>query len=500
MRYKKSMFGGLTLLFVVGGVLVILLNNIRVMPSIDEGALLLEYVLRPGVSLGESYRVAEQLIGEIRKIPDVDNIYLRIGSPEGTYYIEDVNKGELLVKMKPQKLRTQNIAAIITRLKEKFSSLDGVVLLYHQPTQEKIDESFSGLPAFFGVSVSGDNLDTLRSLAKRVEINMRQSGGLNNIINNAQFTVPQIEVTPKRAQLAYYGLNAGQLMRQLSLAFRGRVVARFVKEQSPVSVFLRLPKADRNNIEKLMNLPVRTQKGRYLPLNRLANVRIREVSPTITHLNGQREVTLIAEPEGKLWTVVSRLKQNLKSVMFPPGYSYRIRGQYQTLLKSIRSFALVIFAAVVFVYLLLYLQFNSFWQPFVILLKIPLDFIGVFTALLLTRQTLNISVGIGLLTLVGVSVNNAIILIDMVNRLRRKENMTVEQALLQAVHLRTRPILMTGLTTMLALLPAAIGFGIGSKIHQPFAITLIGGMVTGIFFSLNVIPALYAAFARRLSG
>jgi len=151
--------------------------------------------------------------------------------------------------------------------------------------------------------------------------------------------------------------------------------------------------------------------------------------------------------------------------------------------------------AVVLIYLILYLQFNSFWQPFVILLKIPLDFIGVFIALLITREQLNISVALGLLTLIGVSVNNAIILIDKVNRLRKEENYGLQDALTEAVHLRTRPILMTGLTTIIALLPAAVG--LGSAIHQPFAITIIGGMITGILFSLNIIPMFYAAFAGR---
>jgi len=372
-------------------------------------------------------------------------------------------------------------------------------LLYHQPTQEKIDESFSGLPAFFGVSVSGDNIDSLRVLSLRVEKAMRQNRELSNIINNARFTVPEIEIRPRRAQLARYGLNAGQLLQQMSLAFRGQVVARFVKEQAPVAVFLRLPGSDRKNTAQLQNLPIRAPSGQYIPLQELASITMRDIMPALTHLNGQREVTLIAEPEGNLWAIVAHLRERFKSLAFPPGYTYRVRAQYQTLLESIRSFALVILAAVVFVYLLLYLQFNSFWQPFVILLKVPLDFIGAFVAVLLTRQSINISVGIGLLTLVGVSVNNAIILLDMVNHLRREQDLPLDEALLQAVHLRTRPILMTGLTTILGLLPAAIGFGIGSKIHQPFAITVIGGMITGILFSLNAIPALYAAFAGRRS-
>jgi len=500
MHHKKRTFITLVLLFVFSTALLPFFNKTTLMPTIDEGALLIEYVMRPGVSLDESYHLAEHLISEIQKIPDVYNIYLKIGSPENTYYIEGVNRGELIIKLKPNIQRRQNISEIMIYLKKKFSNLDGVVLLYHQPTQEKIDESFSGLPAFFGVSVSGDNIDSLSSLSVRIEQAMQKNGNLSNIVNDARFTVSQIEVQPKRAQLALFGLSAGQLMRQLSLAFRGQVIARFVKNQTPVSVFLRLPKPDRQNIEQLRNLPVRTNAGRYIPLQQLASVKMREIMPALTHLNGQREITLIATPSGNLWATVAHLQKQFKSMAFPSGYTYQIRGQYQTMLESIKSFGLVILAAILFVYLLLYLQFNSFWQPFVILLKVPLDFIGAFIALLLTRQSINISVGIGLLTLVGISVNNAIILLDMVNRLRKEKGLAIDDALPQAVHLRTRPILMTGLTTILGLLPAAIGFGIGSKIHQPFAITLIGGMITGVLFSLNIIPTLYAGFSAKLKS
>ena len=164
-------------------------------------------------------------------------------------------------------------------------------------------------------------------------------------------------------------------------------------------------------------------------------------------------------------------------------------------MQTVKSFLFVIVIAIMLIYFILYLQFNSFWQPFVILLKIPLDFIGVFIALLISGTQLNISVALGLLTLIGVAVNNAIILIDKVNLLREKEHYALDDALREAVHLRTRPILMTGLTTIIALLPTAIGMG--SAIHQPFAVTIIGGMITGILFSLNIIPMIYETFARK---
>ncbi len=484
----------LTLLFVVCGGLLPFTNKADMLPPVDEGALLFEYVMRPGVSLKESGKVEDELMQVIQQNPNVDNIYLRIGSPSDTYYVEGVNRGEMFIKLVDKKHRTENVTQLIDGFKKQFATFDGIVMLYHQPTQENIDESFSGLPAFFGVSVTGPNLDTLTRLASVVEKTAGKTGDFSDIINNSKYLVPQINVTPNRVEMSRFGVSGFDLYRELALAFRGEVVARFVKEQIPVSVFLRLPPGDRNNLKNLEHLAIRTSGGKYIPLYRLAKIKRVNALSSISHLNGTRELTVVADPEGNLFGAVKKLKTSLGDFL-PNGYSLQIRGQYQTLIETLKSFSFVIIVAIVLIYLILYLQFNSFWQPFVILLKIPLDFIGVFIALLVTHQQLNISVALGLLTLIGVSVNNAILLIDKVNRLRLEENYSLPEALKVAVHLRTRPILMTGLTTIIALLPAAVGFG--SAIHQPFAITIIGGMITGIIFSLNIIPMLYSVFARK---
>lgn len=495
LSHKKTIILLLFILFVVGASLLPVTNKADILPPVDEGALLFEYVMRPGVSLKESEKVAGELMQIIQKNPNVDNIYLRTGSPSNTFYVEGVNRGEMFIKLVDKKHRTETASQLISRLKKQLTAFDGVVILYHQPTQENIDESFSGLPAFFGVTVTGPDLDTLTRLAASVEKTLKETGDFSEIINRSKYLVPQIEVLPYRAAMARYGISGIDLFRELALAFRGETVTRFIKEQIPVSVFLRLPPADRNNPEKLEHLAIRTQTGKYIPLNRVASVKMINVLPFINHLNGEREITIVADPEGNLFNAVKKLKTALEIHALPTGYHLQIRGQYQTLMETFRSFIFVILIAIILIYIILYLQFNSFWQPFVILLKIPLDFIGVFIILLITRQQLNISVALGLLTLTGVSVNNAILLIDKINRLRKEENYSLPEALKAAVHLRTRPILMTGLTTIIALLPAAAG--LGSAIHQPFAVTVIGGMITGIIFSLNVIPMFYSLFAQK---
>ena len=493
--HKRIVFAGIAVLLLLTAVAIGFLNSVSFLPSLDEGAILIEYVLTPGVSLAESQKIGTICSEIVEKNPDVSTVYLKIGSPEDTYYVEDVNRGELLIKLQPKNKRLKNVDAIIADLKQQLNPVPGVTFMYHQPTQEKIDESFSGLPAFFGITITGPSQDSLIVFSEKIELLAGRIQGVGNMINNARIKTPQIQVLPRRQQLAAYRMTTEQVLKQLELGFRGQVISYFVKEQLPIALFLRLDARQRGNLAALKNFPVITNSGNRLLLSQLCDISYRHISPAINHLNGQREITIVAEVAGNIFGIVKQLQAQFKNVDLPKGYAVHIRGQYQTLMEALKSFIWAIVSAIVLVYLILYLQFHSLWQPFVILLKIPMDFAGAFIALLVTRQSLNISVAIGLLTLVGVAVNNAIVLIDYVNK-NRQRGAALREALKTAVHIRTRPILMTGLTTIFGLLPAAIGGGIGSKIHQPFAITLIGGMIFGIFFSLNAIPALYEGFAR----
>jgi len=496
MRHKGRIFTVIVLLLVLTAAGVGIFNRAGMLPPLDEGALLIEYVMPPGTSLQESRHIGLLCSGIIRKDPAVESVYLKIGSPVQTYYIETVNRGEFLIKLQPKNRRKRSADQVLADLQSRLESMPGTSFLFHQPTQENIDESFSGLPAFFGITVLGTDQDSLVAYSKKIEAVAGTTKGISNIVNNAKILAPQLQVVPRRDRLAAYHLSASQVMQQLEIGFQGETAGYFIKNQVPVALFLRLSPADRQDLHSLRNYPVRLDSSSTLPLSQLCQISYHDISPKITHLNGRREITVTSGIGGNLFGTVHRLRQKLQDLHLPQGYDIAIRGQYQTLIRTVTSFLWVILSAVILVYLILYLQFNSLWQPLVIILKIPMDFLGAFLALLITRQQVNVSVAIGLLTLVGIAVNNAIVLVDYTNKIRARGTDRLE-ALREAVHIRTRPILMTGMTTIFGLLPAAIGGNIGSRIHQPFAITLIGGLLVGMFFSLNLIPALYDGLARR---
>ena len=487
-RHRRSVLV-LAVLFLALGALGLTrsLNNASVLPPIDEGAILIEYVMPPGTSLRESNRIGDILDRISLADPDVSCVYRRTGSPGRGYQIEGVNRGELMIKLKPKNERTRSAAQVIRALKGPFSRLKGVVFLYHQPTQEKIDESFSGLPALFGVTIYGSDMSKLISIANRVEDILSKEPGISNIVNNTKVKIPQVEVKIDYPSLAQYGVDVADILSTLKAARLGVEATHIIRQREDITVLVKMDVGRPFDVNRIRQLPIETMNGSWVPLERVARVDVRHRPAAITRLNGQREITLLAEVEGNIPGMVKDLQKRFQSITLPMGYSIDFTGQYKVLIETAIEMALAILAAIVLIYLIMVMQFGSWIQPFIILMTIPVSLVGALIGLFLTGQQIDVSVAMGTVTLVGVAVNNAILLIDFANR-EVASGKTIADALLSAASVRLRPILLTTLTTVAALLPAAMGMGVGSKIFQPFAITVISGLLTGIVATLIVIP------------
>jgi len=465
------------------------LGRTNLLPPIDEGAILIEYVMPPGTALSESNRIGDALDSIALSDPDVSCVYRRTGSPEQGYQIEGVNRGEIMIKLKPKSKRKRSVTEIMNTLKRAYGRFTGVVFLYHQPTQEKIDESFSGLPALFGVTVYGTNMDRLISLSNKVEKIMAKDHAIANIINNTKAKSSEIVVRIKYPQLAQYGVSTKNVLTALQSTFSGVEATRIVRQRENIGILVKMHINKTSNLNSIKTLPILANNGRIVPLDRVAYSSIIQTPASITRLNGQREITLVSEVNGSIPALVSRLRKHFRSINLPEDYSIEFTGQYKVLIRTAMDMLFVVIGAIVLIYLIMAMQFRSLLQPLVILITIPLSMVGAFTALFMSGHGLDVSVGMGIVTLVGISVNNAIVLLDYSNRMVANGE-TVREALLSAASVRLRPILMTALTTIFALIPTAVGTTIGSNIFQPFAVTVIGGLVSGTISTLIVVPVL----------
>ena len=471
------------------------LGPVNVLPPIDEGAILIEYVMPPGTALQESDRIGDYLERLALSQKDVETVYRRTGSPGRGIQIEAVNRGELTIKLAPRSLRTRTLTDIMNGLRRAYSKIPGVVFLYHQPTQEKMDESLSGLPAMFGVTVFGSKMNELVSLADKAEKIMAADPGLANIVNNTKIKSPQIIVRPNPIALARCGISPSDVFETIQAGRFGVTATTIVRQRQQVQVMVKAGSSSGATLGWLEHLPIATSSGQAVPLRRVADVRILHLPAAVTRLNGQREVTILAEVNGSIPSEVGRLRRKFSKIPLPEGYSIAFTGQYQVMQRTILEFGFVGLAAVMLIYLIMAMQFRSWMQPMIILATIPVALVGAIVLLAITRVGIDVSVGLGALTLVGIAVNNAIVLLDYANR-QVVAGQTIIDALHSAASVRLRPILMTAATTIFALIPVAANPAVDSRIFQPFAITVIGGLLSSTLATLLLIPVL-STFVHR---
>ncbi|HZX21934.1 MAG TPA: efflux RND transporter permease subunit, partial [Woeseiaceae bacterium] len=299
-----------------------------------------------------------------------------------------------------------------------------------------------------------------------------------------------------RERAAALGLAVHEVADRVVQQVRGDVATRYSWRDRKIDVRVRAQEESRATVEELRQLIVNTDPGRPIPLYAVADVRV-DVGPSQIRRSAQQRVALVTANlrYGDLGTAIEEINGVLASLSVPSGLSTRVAGQSEEMAASFQSLLFALALALFLVYLVMASQFESLLYPFVIFFSIPLAAVGALWALWLTGTTLSVVVFIGFILLAGIVVNNAIVLIDLINQLRRA-GVAKTEAILEAGRSRLRPILMTTLTTALGLLPMALGFGEGAEIRAPMAITVIGGLITSTLLTLLVIPVVYSLVER----
>ena len=483
----------LAVLLLMGTVALLAFNPARLLPLLDENSLLLSYGLAAGSSLTESNRVGDDLERKLLALPGVNGVFRRTGSPESTFYIERPNEGELVVRLDHS--RGTDTLAAKTDIDTLLAQTPGVVGRVNEPTSEKIDESFSGLPALFGISVYGTKLEQLYAAAAKVEAAARSVDGVTNVVNNTKIPVDQIRVRIDRAALARFDVSARRVAEAVRIAMQGESVSQVVIDQQPVDIFLRYAVQQRKSVDDLGRVQVASRRGDLIPLRRLAGIESLSSYPTIEHRHGARTLTLTAEIDGNPLSVLHRLDRALAGLDLPKDIQWGYSGEYGELIHMGGQLLWVLLASALLVYGIIAIQLGNLLDPAVVLTKLPLDFMGAALALFVTRQHLDLTVAIGFITLIGVSTNNGIMLLTFTRNFRN-QGLDAVTAVRKAVLVRTRPMLLTHLTTLLALIPAALGLGRGPQLLQPLGIMIFGELSAGTMLTLNVLPVVYVATER----
>jgi multidrug efflux pump subunit AcrB len=466
----------------------------ELIPQVHQGEFNLNITLPVGTPLERTAEVSKVVEAEALSHEQVDRIAASIGTENTATSSseEGEHTGKITVRMKDG-LGAREEDALIDRIRANLADLP----------ETKIEVSYPALFSFkspIEVEIKGFDLMTLRDVSRQAVGELSAVPGLVDVKSSLQAGNPELQISYNRDRLAEYGLDLRAVAELVRNKVQGRVATEFRRQERQIDIFVRLNEADRLGVDEIERLIINPGEEIPIRLSAVADIRIDEGPSEIRRIDQERAALLTANVQGAdLASVSAGIARILGSMEFPEGFGYFITGQNAEMQTSTNSLMLALGLALFLVYIVMASQFESLVHPFIIMFTVPLAVIGATIALWLLGMSLSITVFIGLIMLAGIVVNNAIVLVDYINHLR-KTGLTKFDAIMQAGSVRLRPIIMTTATTVLGLIPMALGLGEGAEIRTPMAITVIFGLISSTVLTLVVIPTVYMLVDRRKEG
>jgi HAE1 family hydrophobic/amphiphilic exporter-1 len=479
---------GLALVLLAGTTLLLLpLIGTEFLPPSDEGEVRVDGEMEVGTRLeivDRQTRRMEQLV--------------RTAVPEAVAMVaeaEEDARADIRISLGPAIGRERSNVEIAEVLRQELQgAIPGMEVRVRAPQGQFLLDRLIGGAEGMTVEVRGYELATLDALAARVAEAIRTVPGVTDVDLSREAGIPQEELTINRDKAADLGLSVRDVAEALETAIAGTEAGEFRSEGDAHRILVQLRDAEKMSIDEVLDLTLSTPGGQQVALRNVVSTTSSRGPIQIERKDQQRLTTVTANIAGRdLGSVAEDVQTRLQSIVRPSGYEFHIAGNYEEQQESFRELLLTLILALVLVYMVLACQYESLRDPIVVMLSVPMGFIGVLVILFLTQTTLNIQSYIGCIMLGGIVVNNAILLVDQAGQLRRT-GLTTRAAATEAGRRRLRPILMTTTTTILGLLPLALGIGEGADAQAPLARAVIGGLLFSTLITLLLIPAVYSLF------
>ncbi|NPV70564.1 MAG: efflux RND transporter permease subunit [Firmicutes bacterium] len=462
------------------------------MPDSDEGQFSVNVEMPAGTSLSQTDAIVSAIEKELASVEEVEAIFATSGSG-GRFGGGGTHMGSVDVQLVPKAGRKRSTAQVMEALRRKTSQIAGAKI--------RIDAggfmSMGGGGSPVSVRLAGRDFKILEEAAAGVAQIIASVPGTRDVRTSIEARLPEAQVFVDRDRATDLGLSTYQVASAIRTALTGQVSTNFRIGGDEIAVRLRLPESQRKQLEDLSNLKIPTPSGGAIMLQDVATVTLSAGPISISRENQSRIVTVNSRIAGRdLSSVLNDVSARMRTFTLPPGYSWEFSGEGQSMAESFRDLGQALLLAVLIIYMLLAAQFESLLQPLVIMFTVPLSALGAIWGLFLTGRSISIVSYTGFILLVGIVVNNAIVLIEYVNILRRRDGMSMREALLKAGPNRLRPILMTSLTTILGLVPLALGIGESAETQAPLSTVIAAGLATSTVLTLIVIPVAYDLVER----
>jgi cobalt-zinc-cadmium resistance protein CzcA len=471
------------------------------LPHLDEGALWVRGTLAPSTGPAEGIRVANQARIVLCSFPEAAQCWTQVGRPDDgtdtTGFFNTECFVELNAKEEWRPVFHENKDELIAAMNREVEKIPGIVWGFSQPIEDNMEEAVSGVKGQLATKVYGDDLRTLEDTADRIVNIMREVKGIKDLGVFRVLGQPNLNVTVDRQQAARYQINVADVQDAIQTAVGGNALTQVLQGERRYDLVLRYLPQYRDTKEAIENIRLLSPTGERVSLAQLSNIEERDGASEIYREGNQRYVAIKYSVRGRDLggAVEEAIKKVNTQVRLPRGYRINWEGEYQSEKRAEARLLIIVPLTVFLIFIILYLMFNSFKWALLVLTNVMMARIGGLLALLVTHTNFSVSSGVGFLALFGVSVQTGVIMLEYINQCRAR-GFSIEESAVEGAVLRLRPIMMTMLVATFGLLPAATSHAIGSDSQRPFAIVIVGGLITDLLMSVFLLPTLYVWWAR----
>ena len=471
--HKKGVLGGTIGLFVVALGCFFTLGR-SFLPPFNEGSFTINISSLPGISLEESDKMGHRAEELLLSIPEIQTVARKTGRAELDEHALGVNVSEIEA---PFELKDRSRSELVAEVREKLGTIVGANVEIGQPISHRIDAMLSGTKANIAIKLFGDDLNRMFTLGNEIKSAIQGIPGIADLNVEQQIERPQLVISPKREMLAKYGISLPEFSEFVNVCLAGEAVSQVYEKGKSFDLTVRVKDNLRDEMEKIRNLMIDTGDGQKIPLNYVAEIRSAMGPNTISRENVKRKIVISANVADRdLRSVVNDIQAQVDAqIKLPEGYHIEYGGQFESEQAASRTLALTSFMSIVVIFLLLYHEFRSVKESAIILINLPLALIGGVFALLITTGEVSIPAIIGFISLFGIATRNGMLLISHYNHLQQEEGYGVYDSVIRGSLDRLNPILMTALSSALALIPLALSGDLpGNEIQSPMAKVILG--------------------------
>ena len=488
--HKKGVLGSAAVLFVSALCLFFTLGH-SFLPAFNEGSFTINISSMPGISLEESDKIGRQAEELLLSIPEIQTVARKTGRAELDEHALGVNVSEIEA---PFELKDRSHQELLNEVRKKLSVISGANIEIGQPISHRIDAMLSGTQASIAIKLFGDDLNRMFALGNQIKEVIADVEGIADLNVEQQIERPELKIIPKREMLAKYGISLPQFNEFVTVNMAGEVVSQVYEQGKSFNLVVRSSESNRGSMEHIKNLMIDDAQGQKIPLNYVADIESSAGPNTINRENVKRKIVISANASGRdLRSVVNDIRKRVdESVRLPEGYHVEYGGQFESEQSASRTLLLTSAMSIAVIFLLLYMQFKSGAESGVILLNLPLALIGGVFTLIFTTGELSIPAIIGFISLFGIATRNGMLLISHYKLLKEEQGMDLRECIVHGSLDRLNPILMTALSSALALIPLALRGDLpGNEIQSPMAKVILGGLLTSTFLNAFIVPVVY---------